>query len=205
MLKRWDVLGFSLRKTKYGISTKSKNIHRKSLKNMESYCYTLPKIGQLIIILERMLWHGIYLAVYCAYVECSCMLLGTSFILYGCKRWVRNTLRVSKKRALRRWSYSRMKTLHNDYLHDFYSISDFIRMIKSQVWNPQCMWPSWVIQEMHTKYDSQNLHRRKQMRYLNWLLTLECNFEIGSGFAGVGQTFRCVLPLTDVQCILVVG
>jgi hypothetical protein len=89
---------FSLRKTtKYGISTKSKNIHRKSLENMETYCYTVPKIGQLIIILERRLWHGIYLAVYCAYVECSCMLLGTSYILYGWKKWVRNTLRVSKK------------------------------------------------------------------------------------------------------------
>jgi hypothetical protein len=100
---------------------------------------------------------------------------------------------------------SRMKTLHNDYLHDFYSISDIIRMIKSQVWNPKCMWPSWVIQEMHTKYDSQNLHSRKQVRYLSWLLTLECNFEIGSGFAGVGGTFRCVLPVTDVHCILVTG
>jgi len=182
------VLGFFTKKTtKYWISTKSKNIHRKSLKNMESYCYILLKICQLIIILERRLWHGIYLGVYCAYVECSYMLLGTSSILYRCKICVRNTLRVSKKRVLRRWSYSRMKTLHNDYLHDFYSISDIIRMIKSQVWNPQCMWPSWVIQEMHTKYDSQNLHRRKQVRYLSWLLTLQCNFEIGSGFA-VGQT-----------------
>jgi len=75
-----------------------------------------------------------------------------------------------------------MKTLHNDYLHDFYSISDL---------------------EMHTKYDSQNLHRRKQVTYVSWLLTLECNFEIGSGFAGVGQTIRCVLPVTVVHCILV--
>jgi len=55
---------------------------------------------------------------------------------------------------------------------------------------------------MHTKYDSQNLHRRKQVMYLSWLLTLECNFEIGSGFA-VGQTIRCVLPVTVVHCILV--
>jgi len=54
-----------------------------------------------------------------------------------------------------------MKTLHNDYLRDFYSISDTVRMIKSQAWNPQCT-PSWVIQEMPTKYDSQNLHRRKR-------------------------------------------
>jgi hypothetical protein len=171
---------------------------------VESYCYTLPKIGQLIIVLGRRLWHGIYLAVYCAYVECSCMLLGT-FILYGCKKWVRNILRLSRKRELRRWIYSRMKTLHNDYLHDFYSISDTIRMIKSQVWNPQCVWPSWVIQEMHTKYDTQNLHRRKQVRYLSWLLTLEYKFEIDSRFAGVGQTFGCVLPVTDVQCLLDTG
>jgi hypothetical protein len=172
---------------------------------MELYCYTLPKIGKLIVILERRLWHGIYLAVYCAYVECSCMLLGTLYILYGCKRCVRNTVRVSKKRVLRRWSYSRMKTLYNDYLHDFYSISDIIRMIKSEVWNPQCMRPSWVIQEIRTKYDSQNLHRRKQVRYLSWLLTLEWNFKIGSGFAGVGQTIRCVLPVTVVHCIVVTG
>jgi hypothetical protein len=126
-------------------------------------------------------------------------------LIYVGTKYVWNTLRVSKKWVLRRWSYSRMKTLHNDYLHEFCPISDIIMMFKLQVWNPQCMWPSWVIQEMHTKYDSQNLHRRKQVRYLSWLLTLECNFEIGSGFAEVGQTFRCVLPVTDVQCILVTG
>lgn len=54
-------------------------------------------------------------------------------------------LRMYKNWVLRRWSNSRMKTLHNDDLHDFYSVSDIIRMIKSQVWNPQCMWPTWVI------------------------------------------------------------
>jgi hypothetical protein len=50
---------------------------------------------------------------------------------------------------------------------------------------------------MHTKYESQNLHRRGHVRDLN-LVTQECNFDIGSGFAGEGQTVRCVLPVTDV-------
>lgn len=88
------------------------------------------------------------------------------------------------------WGWVRKGCWGDDYLQDFYSMSDLIRMIKSQVW-------------MHTKYDSQNLRRRKQVTYLSWLLTLECNFEIGSGFAGVGQTIRCVLPVTVVHCILV--
>jgi hypothetical protein len=116
-------------------------------------CYTIPIIDQLIIILWRRLWLGMYLSVYCAYVECSCMLVWKSYIFYGSKIWSitlseEHRLRVCKNRVLRRLSKSRMKTLHNDDLHDFCSVSYIIRMIKSQVWNPQCIWSSWVIQEM---------------------------------------------------------